>query len=97
MLGTLLFAATVPDKFGDLGRSALTVFQIVTGDGWAMLMAEGMRAPDEVLCGESSNGLDGRRRCGRRRRRGRRRPGQAHVELQRARRLIAARGRGHAP
>ena len=35
VMATKLFAATFPEKFGDLGRSAYTLFEIMTMDSWS--------------------------------------------------------------
>ncbi|ROO89031.1 voltage-gated sodium channel [Actinocorallia herbida] len=35
VMATRLFAAVDPGHFGDLGASAFTLFQIMTGDGWS--------------------------------------------------------------
>jgi voltage-gated sodium channel len=36
VMATKLFAASFPDWFGDLGRSAYTLFQIMTLESWSM-------------------------------------------------------------
>lgn len=36
VIATKLFAADFPSLFGDLGRSAFTLFQVMTLEGWAM-------------------------------------------------------------
>jgi voltage-gated sodium channel len=38
VIATRLFGATYPDKFGDLGNSFLTMFQILTLEGWPDIM-----------------------------------------------------------
>lgn len=40
VIATKLFGATHPEWFGDLGRSLLTLFQILTLEGWADIMRE---------------------------------------------------------
>jgi voltage-gated sodium channel len=36
--GTLLYASILPQKFGSLGLSLLTLFQVVTLEGWTEVM-----------------------------------------------------------
>jgi len=36
VIATQLFATQFPDLFGDLGRTAFTLFQVMTLEGWAM-------------------------------------------------------------
>jgi voltage-gated sodium channel len=38
VIATRLYGATYPDKFGDLGASLLTMFQILTLEGWPDIM-----------------------------------------------------------
>ncbi|MFC5068004.1 ion transporter [Flaviflagellibacter deserti] len=40
VIATKLFGATHPEWFGDLGRSLLTLFQILTLEGWADIMRD---------------------------------------------------------
>jgi voltage-gated sodium channel len=35
VMATKLFGASFPDQFGDLGRTTLTLFQLMTLDGWS--------------------------------------------------------------
>jgi voltage-gated sodium channel len=36
VIATKLFAGQFPELFGDLGRTAFTLFQVMTLEGWAM-------------------------------------------------------------
>lgn len=38
VMATHLYGATFPDKFGTLGMTMITLFQIMTGDGWYSLV-----------------------------------------------------------
>ncbi len=40
VIATKLFGATYPERFGDLGNSLLTMFQILTLEGWPDIMRE---------------------------------------------------------
>jgi voltage-gated sodium channel len=42
VMATQLFGADVPERFGDLGRSLFTLFQVMTTDDWAIIAKEAM-------------------------------------------------------
>lgn len=44
VMATGLFGATVPERFGDLGTSLFTLFQVMTTDDWANIAREAMAA-----------------------------------------------------
>ena len=44
VIATKLFAADFPELFGDLGRSAFTLFQVMTLESWAMVVVRPVMA-----------------------------------------------------
>ena len=44
VMATGLFGAAVPERFGDLGMSLFTLFQVMTTDDWANIAREAMAA-----------------------------------------------------
>ncbi|MFA6317326.1 MAG: ion transporter [Elusimicrobiota bacterium] len=43
VIGTYLFGGILPERFGTMGASFLTLFEIITLEGWSGLMRETMR------------------------------------------------------
>jgi voltage-gated sodium channel len=43
MLGWLIYADHDPERFGDIGRALLTLFQVLTLEGWNDVLAEEMK------------------------------------------------------
>lgn len=59
VLGTFLFGANDPWHFGSLGKSALTLFQVVTLEGWVEIMVTQIKGCSSAAAGLASTLCDG--------------------------------------